>query len=105
METNLKEFIKKTLEEINAAMPKDYVLDESIEFEVSVTTNNTKSGGIEIKVVSGGISKANQLVQRVNFSVTNLKAKAQADKKVGETAIKVLAKGIKEINNLSNSLL
>lgn len=56
METNLKEFIK-TLEEINAGMSQNYVLNESKEFEVSVTTNNTKSGAIEFKVASGMLLK------------------------------------------------
>lgn len=101
MEINLQEFIRKTLEEINASLPANYIVDDTIDFEVSVTTSNTKSGGLEIKVVSGQIAKCNELVQKVYFSVINQKDKTQADKRAADNVIKVIGKGIKALNKFT----
>jgi hypothetical protein len=38
MEITLKDYIKKTLEEINAGLPAGYVIEETIDFEVSIST-------------------------------------------------------------------
>lgn len=59
MEIRLQEFIRKTIVEINSGMPDAFVIDETIDFEVPVTTSTSKSGGLEIKVLTGEISKAN----------------------------------------------
>lgn len=101
MEINLQLFIRKTLEEINAGLPENYVVDDTIDFEVSVTTSNNKSGGLEIKVVSGQLSKGNELVQKVYFSVINQKVKTESDKRAADNAIKVIGKGIKALNKLN----
>ncbi len=100
MEINLQEFIRKTLEEINASLPEHYVVDDTIDFEVSVTTSNSKSGGLEIKVVSGQLAKGNELVQKVYFSVINQKDKTQADKRAADVAIRTIGKGIKALNKM-----
>lgn len=102
MEINLQQFIRKTLEEINASLPENYVVDDTIDFEVSVATSNSKSGGLEIKVVSGQLSKGNELVQKVYFSVINQKVKTEADKRSADIAIKAIEKGIKTLSKISD---
>ena len=98
MEIRLQEFIKKTIEEINSGLPKDYVVDETIDFKVSVTTSTNKSGGVEIKVVSGGIEKGNELVQTVSFAVVNEVEKEKADKKTGDKFLNIIDEGIKKFD-------
>ena len=101
MEIRLQEFISKTIEEITSGLPDKYVVDDTIDFEVSVTTSTNKSGGLEIKVLTGEISKSNELVQKVFFSVINQKDKAQSDKKAANDVIKFIDKGIKALSKNS----
>jgi len=102
MDIRLQEFVRKTIEEITSGLPGDYVVDDTIDFEVSVTTSTNKSGGIEIKVLSGEISKENELVQKVFFSVINHKDKTQAEKRAANNIIKFIDKGIKALNKYSD---
>lgn len=98
MEIRLQEFISKTIEEINSGLPNNYVVDDTIDFEVTVTTSTNKSGGLEIKVLTGKISKDNELVQKVFFSVINHLDKTQADKRAANNVFKFIDKGIKALN-------
>ena len=102
MDIRLQEFVRKTIEETTSGLPGDYVVDDTIDFEVSVTTSTNKSGGIEIKVLSGEISKENELVQKVFFSVINHKDKTQAEKRAANNIIKFIDKGIKALNKYSD---
>ncbi|MBK8086846.1 MAG: hypothetical protein IPK31_02095 [Chitinophagaceae bacterium] len=104
MEIRLQEFIRKVVEEINSGLSGDYVVDDTIDFEVSVTTSTNKSGGLEIKVLTGEISKSNELVQKVFFSIINQKDKIQADKKTADNVIKFIDKGIKAFNKHSEEI-
>lgn len=101
METALKDFIRKTIEEINAGLPEGYALDEAIEFEVSIMSKTNSSGGIEIKVINGAIEKEKELVQTVNFAIINEKQKAKSDKKAANNIIKWIDKGVKQLNKYS----
>lgn len=102
MEIRLQEFIKKTINEITSGLPENYVIDEAIDFEVSVTTTTNKSGGLEIKVLSGDISKSNEIVQNVYFSVINQKNKNQSDKKAVNSFITSIEKVIKTLGKYSD---
>jgi|GEM_PF-5277686 len=102
MEIRLQEFVRKTIEEINAGLPQGYVVEETIDFEVSLATSTNKSGGVEIKVVSGGIEKGNELVQIVSFSVVNEVDKERSEKKSGDTVLKYIDKGLKKLNKYSD---
>ena len=82
-------------------LPDGYVVEDSINFEVSVTSNKSKSGGIEIKVVSGGIQKGNELVQTVSFSIINELDKAKSDKKTGDNILRYIDKVLKKLTKLS----
>ena len=102
MEIRLQEFIRKTIEEITSGLPDKYVVDDTIDFEVSVTTSTNKSGGLEIKILSAEISKENELVQKVFFSVINQKDKEQSDKRAVNNTFKLLDKGIKYLGKHSD---
>lgn len=52
-EFTFKEFIQKTISEIEFAVPDNYEIDDSINFEVSVTTTKSSSGGVDIKMFQG----------------------------------------------------
>ena len=98
MENSLKEFIQKTIEEINSGLPENYVVDDAIEFEVSVSTKQSKSGGLEIKILTGEISNSNEFVQKVSFAVVNGKYKTETDKKNASNIIKYIGRGLKELS-------
>ena len=101
MEIKLQEFVRKTLEEIKAGLPNGYLVEESIDFKVALTTSTNKSGGVEIKVISGGIEKGNELVQIVSFSVINEIEKDRSTKSSAETILKYVGKGLKTLNKIS----
>lgn len=97
MEIRLQEFIQKTIDEITSGLPDNFVVDDTIDFEVSVATSTNKSGGLEIKVLSGKISNENELIQKVYFSIIDQKVKSRSDKRTADNIIKYIAKGIKTI--------
>lgn len=99
----LSEYIRKTIEEINSGLPTGYVIDDTIDFEVSVTTSTNKSGGVEIKVISGGIEKGNEIVQSVFFSVINENQKQKSLKKEGENILRYIDKGLRRLSRYSNT--
>lgn len=101
MEIKLQDFVRKTIEEINAGLPENYIIEDAIDFEVSVTTSNNKSGGLQVKVVSGQLSKENELMQNVYFSVINEKAKKAALNKSANDLISVINKVIKKFESLN----
>ncbi|MEI8201460.1 MAG: hypothetical protein WCH34_00495 [Bacteroidota bacterium] len=101
MEILLQEFISKTLEEINEGLPGGYIIEGTIDFEVSLTTSTNKSGKVEIKVISGGLEKGNELVQNVYFSVINELEKKRSEKNSADTIFKYIEKGLKKINTIS----
>jgi hypothetical protein len=104
MEIRLQEFVRKTIDEITSCLPDNYVVDDTIDFEVSVTTSTNKSGGLEIKILTGEIAKGNELVQKVFFSVINQKDKNQSDKRSANNIIKFIDKGIKALSKHSEQL-
>lgn len=97
----IKEFIQKTIEEIESALPTAYAVDESIKFEISVTTMKTKGGGIDLKVVSGKLSDDKEVVQKINFSIVNAEQRDLEFKNSGNTFINIISKGLKQISKVS----
>lgn len=100
----ITEFIKKTINEIESALPTGYAVDESIKFEISVTTMKTKGGGIDLKVVSGKLSDDKEVVQKINFSVINAEQRDLDFKKSGDTFIKYIGKGLKQISKVGTEI-
>ncbi len=99
-EFTFKEFIKKTISEIEAAVPDNYELDDSIDFEVSITTSKGSSGGIDIKIVSGKLSEEKEITHKIEFSISNIK---QQEKKVNDL-IKNFNTFFLSLKELSNKL-
>lgn len=94
----INEFIHKTVEEIESGLPAGYVINDSIDFEVAVTTSESKNGGVDLKVVSGKLSDDKEVIQKINFSIVNSEQKERELKKSGDTIIKYIDKGIKVLS-------
>lgn len=95
METSLKIFIEKAIEEINAGLPEGFIIDDAINFNVSIIHTSKKAGGIEIRVVSGGLERSNRIIHTVSFSVINEIERNRALNKNIEDFSKSLVKGFK----------
>ncbi|MES2479457.1 MAG: hypothetical protein V4561_10235 [Bacteroidota bacterium] len=70
-ETSIAEFIRQTLTEINTGLPDGFVMDEVVEFEISVTTNRQTNGKLSLNLLSADTSTGNEIVQKISFSVIN----------------------------------
>lgn len=101
-EPSLTEFIQKTIDEINNALPDGYAIDESIDFEISVITTRTKEGGLDVKVVSGKMTDDKEILQKINFSIVNSEEQEKSIKKTGDTIIKYFTKAITELTKIPN---
>lgn len=102
-ELSIKEFITKTVEEIEAGLPHGYILNDSIDFEVAVATRESINGGIDVKIVVGKLSNENEVVQKINFSIINSEQKDKELRKSGDLVIKYINKGIKELSKVNRS--
>ena len=71
METSIKEFIRKTTEEIRSGIPDGYEISDEIAFDISLISTTTKSGSIKVQIASGDIDKQKQIVHNVNFGIIN----------------------------------
>lgn len=101
-ELTINEFIAKTVEEIEKGLPQGYVLNDSIDFEVSVATRESINGGVDVKVVVGKLTNQNDVFQKINFSIVNSVQKEKELKKSGDMIIKYLNKGISELKKEKN---
>jgi len=102
-ELTINEFITKTVEEIEAGLPQGYILNDSIDFEVAVTTRESINGGVDVKIVVGKLSNEDEVVQKINFSIINSMQKDKELKKSGDMVIKYINKGIKELSKVNQS--
>ena len=102
-ELSIKEFISKTVEEIEAGLPQGYILNDSIDFEVAVATRESINGGIDVKIVVGKLSNENEVVQKINFSIINSEQKDKELRKSGDLVIKYINKGVKELSKANQS--
>ncbi len=73
----LKEFVNKSINEIEEGLPEGYNLNSKIDFELSVVTTSKAKGKAEILVVSVGGHHETSNVQKIRFSVTNKIAEKQ----------------------------
>jgi hypothetical protein len=99
---SLKEFIQKTIQEINESLPDSYIIDEAIDFEITLTSSKMKNGSLDLKVISGKLENDNEVTQKVNFSVINQVQQEKNIKSTGNTVIKFITKGFKELSKLDN---
>ncbi len=99
-ELTIKEFVQKTISEIEEAVPHDYEIDDSILFEVSVKTTVNTSGGVDIKIVSGKLSDEKEVIHKIEFSVSNIK---RQEKKT-QTMINNINSFLLSLKELSNKI-
>ncbi len=65
----LKEFVNKSINEIQEGLPEGYKLNSKIDFELSVVTTSKAKGGAEILVASiGGHHETSNLQKDKIFS-------------------------------------
>jgi hypothetical protein len=88
MDGTIKEFIKETVEEIQAGLPEGYEVSNEIKFNISLITTTNKKGGINIKIATGVIDKEKQTVHNINFGVVNPKKQRET---MHQTAVSVIS--------------
>ncbi len=67
----VKEFVNKSICEIEAGLPEGYKLNSKIDFELSVVTTSKAKGGADILVASIGGDHETSNHHKIRFSVTN----------------------------------
>ncbi len=73
----IKEFVNKSITEIEDGLPDGYKLNSKIDFELSVVTTLKAKGGADILVASiGGNSEMSNL-HKIRFSVTHKETERQ----------------------------
>ena len=71
MSKTIKEFIKKSINEIEEGLPEKYRVTSKIYFELSVTTKSKGKGDVDIQIASAGTSHEINNAQKIRFSVIN----------------------------------
>ncbi|NJD75779.1 MAG: hypothetical protein FIB08_01600 [Candidatus Methanoperedens sp.] len=92
----LKEFVNKSINEMEEGLPEGYRLNSKIDFELSVVTTSKAKGGAEILVASVGGHRETSNVQKIRFSVTN----KITEKQEREDGIKLVGDFIEEMVKL-----
>lgn len=92
----LKEFVNKSINEIEEGLPEGYRLNSKIDFELSVVTTSKAKGGAEILVASVGGHRETSNVQKIRFSVTH----KITEKQEREDGIKIVRAYFEELVNL-----
>ena len=81
----LGDFIKKSLSEIEAGLPKDYTLASNVEFELSLVNAGGKKGGLDLQVVRLGGDVKKEQTQRIRFSVRSARQTREGYKQAKKT--------------------
>jgi hypothetical protein len=95
----LKEFVNKSINEIEEGLPKGYKLNSKIDFELSVVTTSKAKGGADILVASVGGHRESSDHQKIRFSVTN----KITEKQEKEDGIKLVGDFLEEIVKLDQN--
>ncbi len=101
MNDSIKDFIQKTLLEINEGLPSEYEINDEINFDISLITTTNKRGGLDIKIASGEIDKEKQTVHRINFGVINPKKQQETWAIQGNSIISLITKGLSSLSAFS----
>jgi hypothetical protein len=100
MSNNIKKFVNETIKEIQSGLPKNFEISDDIKFEISVVTSISGGGGLDIKLASGKIDKSKEVVQKIEFSVSNSKKDEEQKTKQIENVIDFVLKGFAAFVNL-----
>ncbi len=95
----LKDFVNKSINEIEEGLPEGYKLNSKIDFELSVVTNSKAKGEADIIVASVGGHRESSNLQKIRFSVTN----KITEKQEKEDGIKLVGDFLEEIAKLDQN--
>lgn len=93
-EVTIKEYIQKSIDEVESALREGYAVHETINFEVAVITSRSKNGGLNIKVASGNYIANEETVQRLSFSIINAAQRDRENRKLADSVIEYLGMGM-----------
>lgn len=82
MENDISKLIKETIKSIENGLPEGFEITDDIQFEVQVVTSKTSKGGMDIKLLSAGSQKQDNLTHKITFEVS---PKIDKDAKMAET--------------------
>lgn len=80
-DVTIESFVRKALQEIKQGTPSDFLIG-NINFEVTVTTQSSKRGKFDIRVIGAGGLAKNTITQKLNFSVSSKESAIQAQKQL-----------------------
>ena len=101
MDASIKDFIKKTIEEIQAGLPAEYDISDEIKFDISLITTDNKKGGVNIKIASGEIDKEKQTIHNISFGVINPKKQQESMNQTASSIISYINQGFKVLTMMS----
>lgn len=104
MNGTIKDFIKKTLEEIETGLPKGYEISHEIAFNISLITTTNKKGGLNIKIASGEINKEKQTVHSINFGVVNSKKQEETMHQNATSVISYIKQGFSALASIPTEI-
>ena len=70
MKSEITEFVKQTIKDIEMALPKGYEISDDIRFEINVTKANNSGGKMDIKIVSADNKVSESIVHKIQFEVS-----------------------------------
>ncbi len=99
VENEIEEFISNTLKQIKSGLPKGFILNHELNFDISLATKSNKEGKIGIHIAGVGGSSETQQTHRVKFSIMDEKSR---DKNINyiKKALRGMFKEIKELDRL-----
>lgn len=77
-ENEIKEFVSKSIKQVKSALPKGYVIDGKLDFDISVITSKETSGKIDIQLAGVGRNSNTQQLHRLRFSIADSKSQKKA---------------------------
>ncbi len=104
MKSEITEFVKQTIKDIEMALPKGYEISDDIRFEINVTKANNSGGKMDIKILSADNRVSDSIVHKIQFEVS---PKVNTEEKMNETFKKLstLATGAVSLINTIKSVV
>ena len=68
---SLKEFIAKSIQDINEGLPEGYELSDEIDFEITVLSTSGADNKIDLKVLQAGTNEKAEQAHKICFTIVN----------------------------------
>ncbi len=95
--SEIQKFVQKSLEEVNAALPNGFRVDDKIHFDISLVTTAKAKGELDIKIASLGSDLSSQNIHRLRFSIIDEQAQLKGWQ-TGLSALKILFQQISKMD-------